>query len=82
MRSWVTHWKIGKFKRVNFGTDIPELMVCLNHATQKQTSVFIVIIFWNVICDLAGEGGGAPTMIKVMELHPPSDMDGKNILSF
>ncbi len=33
----------GYHQRVNFGTDIPTLMVCFNHSTQKQTLDYLCI---------------------------------------
>ena len=33
----------GYHQRVNFGTDIPTLMICFNHTTQKQTLDYLCI---------------------------------------
>jgi integrase len=33
----------GYHQRVTFGTDLPRLMVCFNHSTQKQTLDYLCI---------------------------------------
>jgi integrase len=33
----------GYFQRIKFGADIPQLMVCFNHSTQKQTLDYLCI---------------------------------------
>jgi len=33
----------GFHQRVSFGTDLPTLMVCFNHSTQKQTLDYLCV---------------------------------------
>ncbi len=33
----------GYHRRVTFGTDLPRLMVCFNHSTQRQTLEYLCI---------------------------------------